>query len=174
MGAEGLEGETLEAKTKVLSVELEGLVMSAVKKIEFREKLAAMTKKVIAWKKKRLAGMTDEIKAKAIAAGEATEGSKVVFRFDFGIEGKLAKNVATAFGKKLKDKALMLVSADTDGDRFLVMAMAPKGVDVDCKAWVTAATEGTGGKGGGKKDSAQFTVPGVSKVDGVMEKAKQF
>eukprot|EP00934_Nitzschia_sp_Nitz4_P001139 Nitzschia sp. Nitz4//scaffold180_size44305//6788//9765//NITZ4_007233-RA/size44305-snap-gene-0.58-mRNA-1//1//CDS//3329539449//1139//frame0 len=172
--AKALEGDELEASTKVLSVELESLVMSAVKKIEFREELAVLTKKVIAFKKQRLAGMTDEIKAKAIAAGEATEGNKVVFRFDFGIDGKLAKNVATAFGKKIKDKAIMLVSADTDSDRFLVMAMAPKGVDVDCKAWVAAATEGTGGKGGGKKDSAQSTVPGISSVEGVMEKAKQF
>jgi alanyl-tRNA synthetase len=45
---------------------------------------------------------------------------------------------------------------------------------VDCKAWAAAATAGTDGKGGGKPDSAQFTVPGVSHVDAVMEKAKQF
>lgn len=172
--AGALEGDALEAKTKVLSVELEGLVMSAVKKIEFREGLGKLTKKVIAFKKQRLAGMTDEIKAKAIEAGEATEGNKVVFRFDFGVEGKLAKNVCQAFGKKIKDKALMLVSGDADSNRFLVMAMAGKGLDIDCKAWVTAATEGTGGKGGGKKDSAQFTVPDVSQIDSVIEKAKKF
>ena len=166
----------MEAKTKVLSVELEGLVMSAVKKIEFREQLGALTKKVIAFKKQRLAGMTDEIKAKAIAAGEATEGDKVVFRFDFGVEGKLAKNVCQAFGKKIKDKckAIMLISGDETANRFMVMAMAAKGLDIDCKAWVTAATEGTGGKGGGKKDSAQFTVPDVSQIESVMEKAKKF
>jgi hypothetical protein len=34
--------------------------------------------------------MTDEIKAKAIAAGESCEGNKFIFRFDFGIEGKLS------------------------------------------------------------------------------------
>ena len=172
--AEALEGDALEAKTKVLSVELEGLVMSAVKKIEFREQLGALTKKVIAFKKQRLAGMTDEIKAKAIAAGEATEGDKVVFRFDFGVEGKLAKNVCQVFGKKIKDKAIMLISGDETANRFMVMAMAAKGLDIDCKAWVTAATEGTGGKGRGKKDSAQFTVPDVSQIESVMEKAKKF
>ena len=44
-------------------------------------------------------------------------------------------------------------SADESQDSFLVIAFAPKGMkDVDCKAWVTAATEGTGGKGGGKGD----------------------
>jgi alanyl-tRNA synthetase len=68
----------------------------------------------------------------------------------------------------------MIVSADSDANRFLVLAMAASGVDVDCKAWCTAATEGTDAKGGGKKDSAQFTVPDVSIVDGVVEKAQEF
>ena len=172
--ASGVSDDKLEAEIKVLSVELEKLEISTFKKVEMRDALGKLTKKVIAYKKQRLAGMTDEIKALAIAAGEATEGTKVVFRYDFGVEGKLAKSIAQAFGKKLKDKALLLISADNDTDRFLVMAMAPKGVDVDCKAWVTAATDGTGGKGGGKKDNAQMTVPGVSHVDGVIEKAKAF
>jgi alanyl-tRNA synthetase len=68
----------------------------------------------------------------------------------------------------------MLVSADEDSNRFLVMAVAPKGVDVDCNAWVTAATEGPAGKGGGKKDSIQITVLDISTLEGVMEEAKQF
>jgi alanyl-tRNA synthetase len=121
-----------------------------------------------------MAGMVDEIKAKAIAAGEATEGNKVVLRFDFGADGKLGKNVCTAFTKKIKDKAILLISADTDENKILVVAMAPKGVDVDCKAWCAAATEGTGGKGGGKQDGAQFAVPDASLADGIVEKAKAF
>jgi len=172
--AEQLKGEELEARVRVLTDESQTLVVSAVKKIEFRDAISVLTKKVLAFKKEKLAGQTDEIKAQAIAAGEACEGNKVVFRFDFGINGKLAKNVTQAFGKKVKDKALMLVSADEDANRFLIMTYAPKGVDVDCKAWGTAAVEGTGGKGGGKKDSAQFTVPDISALEGVLEKAKQF
>lgn len=174
VSAEALDGEELEANVKLLSSELDGLAVSAVKKLDFRGKIAVLTKKFLAFKKKRLAGMTDEIKEKAIAAGEACEGNKVVFRFDFGCEGKIAKNVTQAFTKKIKDKALMLISADEDSDRFLIMAVAPKGLDVDCKAWATAATEGTEGKGGGKKDSCQITVPGVSNVEGVIEKANKF
>jgi alanyl-tRNA synthetase len=172
--AEGLKDAELESTVKLLTVDLEGLTMSAVKKIECRDTISKLTKKVIAFKKQRLAGMTDEIKAQAIAAGEGTDGNKVVFRFDFGLDGKLAKGIAAAFGKKLKEKALLLVSADEDSNRFLVFAMAGKGVDVDCKAWVTAATAGTEGKGGGKKDSAQFNVPDISLIESVIEKAKQF
>lgn len=167
-------GDELEALVKTLTMECDVLVISAVKKASFRETIAGLLKKVMTFKKQRLAGMTNEIKAKAVAAGEATQGDKVVFRFDFGANAKLGKNVATAFTKKIKDKAIIIVSADSDADRFLVLAMAPKGVDVDCKAWCIAATEGTNGKGGGKKNSAQFTVPDVSQVDSVMEKAKQW
>jgi len=172
--AESLEGEELDKNCKILKDELTKLTISTVRKSAFNDIITTFTKKVMAFKKQKLAGMADEIKTKAIEAGEACEGTKVVFRFDFGIDGKLAKTITQAFGKKIKDKALMLISAEEDSDRFLVMTFASKGVDVDCKAWVTAATEGTGGKGGGKKDGAQFTVPGVSKIDGVIEKAKQF
>lgn len=172
--ADVLEGFELEAQAKVLVVELDTLTISASKKTEFRDTIGAMTRRVIAFKKERVAGMTDEIKDMAIAAAESTESNKVVFRFDFGIDGKLAKNVTMAFAKKVKDKAIMLLSAEDESDRFLVYAMAPKSVDVDCKAWVTAATEGCDAKGGGKQDSAQSTVPGVTKMDGVLEKAKSF
>ena len=97
----------------------------------------------------------------------------VVVRCDFGVDGKIAKAITAAYGKKIKDKALMLVSADVDADKFMVVAFAPKGMeDIDCHAWVVAATEGTKGKGGGKADSAQFTVPGVSLIDSVLEEAK--
>jgi len=166
-------GGELEALVKTLTMECDALVISTVKKVAFRETIAGFLKKVMAWKKARMAGMTDEIKAKAIEVGEATEGNKVVFRYDFGLNSKLGKNVGTAFTKKIKDKAIMIISVDTDADRFLVLAMAAKGLDVDCKAWCMAVTEGTNGKGGGKKDSAQFTVPDASLVDSVMEKANQ-
>jgi len=172
--ASKLEGEELEACVKLLSMECDTLIVSTVKKSSFREMIAGLLKKVLTFQKQRMAGMTEEIKAKAIAAGEVTEGNKVIFRFDFGANAKLGKNVAVAFTKKFKDKAIMIISADSIADRFLVMTLAPKGVDVDCKAWCIAATEGTKGKGGGKKDGAQFTVPDVSLVDSVIEKAKQW
>jgi alanyl-tRNA synthetase len=172
--AADLEGEELEQAVKGLTQELDALIISTVKKSSFRDTLADMLKKVLAWKKEKLAGQADEIQAEAIAAGEAAEGNKVVFRFDFGLDNKLGKKIGTAFTKKIKDKAIMIISADSDSNRFLVLSMAPKGVDVDCQAWCVAATEGTDGKGGGKKDSAQYTVPDVSLVDGVVDKAKKF
>lgn len=165
-------GEELEALVKSLTLECDALVVSKVKNLAFRGTIAGFLKKVMAWKKQKMAGMTDEIKEKAIAVGEATEGNKVIFRYDFGLDAKLGKNVGTAFTKKIKDKAIMIISVDEGAGRFLVLAMAAKGLDIDCKAWCSAVTEGTNAKGGGKKDSAQFTVSDVSLVESVLEKAK--
>jgi alanyl-tRNA synthetase len=170
-----LEGFELEAQVKLLTVELESLSISAAKKIQLREVLGTYGKQVVAWKKAHAAEQTAKVCEQVIEAANSTEGNKVVIRCDFGIDGKVAKAVTTAYGKKIKDKALLLVTAEESSDRFMVIAFAPKGLsDVDCKAWVTAATEGTGGKGGGKKDSAQFTVPGVGAIEGVLDKARGF
>lgn len=172
-----LQGLELEAQVKLLIVELEGLSISAPKKIELREMLGSYSKQVVAWKKKHAAEETAKVVNLVVEVAGRTEGNKVVVRCDFGVDGKVAKAVTGAYGKKVKDKALLLVSADEGANRFMVIAFAPKGMKenpVDCKAWVLAATEGTKGKGGGKKDSAQFTVPGVDAIDSVLEKAKNF
>lgn len=173
--ASKLKGEDLEKAIKELGSELKELSISAVRKAQFNDALAKLSKQVVAWKKEQAAAKAGKVADELVAAAGAADGNKMVCRSDFGVDGKAAKSIATAYGKKVKDKAFLLVSADEASDRFMVFAFAPKGMaDVDCKAWVAAATEGTGGKGGGKKDSAQSTVSGVGKVDGVLEKARSF
>jgi len=67
------------------------------------------------------------------------------------------------------------VSADESEDKFIVLAFCHKSTkSVDCNAWASAAIEGTGGKGGGKKDSAQFTISGISSIVSVLENAKLY
>jgi alanyl-tRNA synthetase len=169
------DGLDLEARVKLLTVELESLSISAAKKIQLRETLGTYGKQVVAWKKQFAAEQTAKICDLVVDAASSAGGNKVVLRYDFGVDGKVAKAVTAAYGKKVKDKALLIVSADEDADKFMVVAFAPKGMtDIDCNAWVVAATEGTNAKGGGKKDSAQFTVPGVTSIDGVLEKARNF
>lgn len=172
--ADKLGGDDLEARTKLLKNELNELPISTVKKTTFRDKITELNKRVIAMKKEKAAGMKDEVVAKAVEAAAAASGNKVVMRFDFGTDGKVWKAVSAAYSKKVTDKALLVVSADADSDRLMVAAAAPKGVEVDCKAWVSAAVDGTGAKGGGKKDFCQMNVSGVSHADGVLEKAKGF
>lgn len=173
--ASSLYGEELEAQVKILANELNSLQISAVKKAQFREMLTNYTKQVLVYKKEKVAGMATEIVDKAVAEAASSVSNKVVMRFDFGTDGKIAKSIITSFGKKVKDKALMLVSADDEADKCLVVAYAPKGMDdIDCKAWVMAAIEGTDGKGGGKQDSANFQVPGARNADSLVEKARQY
>jgi len=170
-----LEGLELEASVKLLTVELDGLSISAGRKVRLRETLGSYGKRVVAWKKKDAAERTSKVVELVVEAAGSVEGNRVVVRCDFGVNGKVAKAVTAAYGKKVKDKALLVVSADEAADRFMVVAFAPKGMKgVDCKAWVAAATEGTNGKGGGKKDSAQSTVSGVGSLEGVLEKARSF
>jgi len=170
--ASALKGEELETTIKALGNELKNLSISTVRKAKFSDTLTKLTKSVMAWKKEQAAAKAGKIAEELITAASSAEGTKIVVRNDFGLDGKAAKSIATTVGKKVKDKAFLLVSADETAGRFMVFAFAPKGGDVDCKAWVAAATEGTGGKGGGKKDSAQSTIAGLEKIDGVLEKAK--
>jgi len=68
----------------------------------------------------------------------------------------------------------MLISADMEIDRFMVVARSPKDAkDVDSKEWVTAATEGTDGKNIGKNDFSQSQVPGLGLIDSFIAKASQ-
>jgi alanyl-tRNA synthetase len=165
------EGDDLDAQVKQLMVEVNGAKISAVVKMELREILADYSKKVQTYKKQKAAAQTGEIVKEAVKLAESTEGKKIVLRFDFGIDGKVAKNVTTAFLKKNKEKALMLVSGDQESDRVMVVAASQKGSDIDCKAWVNAATEGMDGKGGGKKESAQSTLSGFTNIDAILSKA---
>ena len=168
-----LNGLELDVAVKTLTAELNAASISAVLKSTLRDTLTSYAKKVVAWKKERAAAKTSEVTSEVIAAAESTDGNKVILRVDVGADAKSIKSVQTAVGKKIKDKAFFLVSADEDADRYIVLAFAPSSMpEIDCKAWASSAIEGTNGKGGGKKDSAQFTVSGVSSIDSVLEKAK--
>ena len=170
-----LRGEALEPAAKQLSADLTEMTLSAVRKAGFHARLAKLGKAVVAWKKEQAAARAGKVVDELVEMAATAKGTTLVLRSDFGLNGKAAKGIATSFGKKVKDKAFLLLSADEDAGRFMVFSCAPKGVDdVDCQAWVAAATEGTGAKGGGKKGSANSTVEGLDKIDGVLEKAKAF
>eukprot|EP00548_Thalassiothrix_antarctica_P014827 CAMPEP_0194176614 /NCGR_PEP_ID=MMETSP0154-20130528/10508_1 /TAXON_ID=1049557 /ORGANISM="Thalassiothrix antarctica, Strain L6-D1" /LENGTH=965 /DNA_ID=CAMNT_0038890877 /DNA_START=150 /DNA_END=3044 /DNA_ORIENTATION=- len=152
----------LESKVNLLKVEVNEARISLVVKMELRKVLDNYTERVLKFKKQKAAAQTGEIVEKALAEAEAVEGDKVVFQYDFGIDGKIAKKVTTDFGKKNKKKALMLISGDKESDRIMVIASAPKGMDVNCKDWVDTVTKDLNGKGGGKKQHAQSTLSGYS------------
>jgi alanyl-tRNA synthetase len=171
--AMSVPAEKLDALVKVLSTELNSLSISATKKEKFRNTLKELSKKVVAYQKERMQQITDEAIIKVIDAALAATGLTVVVHVDFGIEGKVAKSITTAYSKKVSDKALCLISGDTESDKFLVVTFSPSAsIPVDCKAWAMASVEGTDGKGGGRPDSAQYTVVGLHHMDVVIAKAQ--
>jgi len=173
--AEAMDKKDLEQEIKVLTTDLNAAAISAASKIKIRNQLAEFSKAVVAWKKDQSTKLTQEVVETALLAASKAEGLyDAVCRFDFGIDGKLAKSVMTAFGKQCSDKAFLMVTAEESSDRFMVFSFAPKGCDVDCKSWVAAATAGTEAKGGGKKDSAQSTVEGCSNIYMVLEQARAY
>jgi alanyl-tRNA synthetase len=168
-----LEGVELDNAVKLLTVEVNSLAISAILKVNIRETLSGFVKRVVAWKKEEAAAKTAGVTAEVIAAAEATEGEKVICRVGIGTDTKAAKAIQQAVGKKIKDKAFFLVSADESEDKFIVLAFCHKSMkSVNCNDWASVAIEGTGGKGGGKMDSAQYTISGISSIDSVLEKAK--
>jgi len=173
--ANSAPNEELEELIKKLTTELSAITISAVNKTKFRDTLGRYSKQVVAYKKEKAQAQTQQVVEAVIKAAEESSSNKIVYLADFSIPSKVAKSITMAFHKKCKDKALMLVSVDAESDRITMAAACPKGMgDVDCMAWVAAATEGTDGKGGGKKDSAQFNVPGAAHVEAIMAKATSY
>jgi len=164
----------LEEQVKQLTNELNELSISASVKIRMREVLNSYSKRVVAWKKEQASAQSDAVITQVLAVAASIDGNRVICRIDFGIDMKLAKLVQTSVSKVLKDKCVMILSADIDVDRFMLIAFAPKGIDIDCKDWVLSSLSGLDAKGGGKIDSAQYTVDGISSITSVMDKAKSF
>lgn len=173
-----LKGDELEAQIKILKEECNTLAISAVKKVHYRALLNELTKDVIAYKKQKMVGMTDDIVNATVTAATEQGGSNVVFRYDFGCDAKVAKSVSTAFLKKTNNQALMLITADEDENKFMIVTCSPKSLpDIDCKVWTEASTSELNAdsvKGGGRKDAAIYYVTGLENVTIVLEKAKLF
>lgn len=165
----------LENLVKDFTVELNELTISAALKVRMRELLGAYGRRVLTWKKEQANAQSDGVIAKVLSFIEGATGNKLVARVDFGVDIKLAKLVQASVGKVVKDKAVMIISADPNEDRYMVVSFSPKGFnEIDCKLWALSALEGLDAKGGGKSDSAQYTVEGISSIDSVVAKATIF
>ena len=106
--ASSLKGVELESAIKALGNERRILLsISTVRKAKFNDTLTKLTKSVMAWKKEQAAAKAGTIVEELIAAAASAEGTKIVVRTDFSLDGKAAKSIATTVGKKVKDKAFL-------------------------------------------------------------------
>jgi len=170
-----LEGALLVQEVKKLCLEINQLEISCVAKNDLNVVLKGLSARCQAWtkaeaKKKTDAAVTDV--TVALNAAKEAGKNKAVVRVDFGVNGKDSQNVFKAITKTHPDMACLIVTADFGANKFACFASAPKGVEVDCKKWVEAATEGLGGRGGGKPNSAQISVEGVEGIQAAFDKAQ--
>ena len=175
--AKEMIGAELENEVNKLDQELKQTNMSAVKKADLKVELEALQKQVQAEKKKKAAGKSKVIVDAAMEvmqkAAESGSNRAVVKLEEVVMDGKLAKDVFKQLGKSCPKVAVMIFSVDSGKNCYNAFAGAPKALkDVDCKTWIADAFEGLGGRGGGKKDNAQWTVMGSVDVDAAAGKAK--
>eukprot|EP00560_Eucampia_antarctica_P000408 CAMPEP_0197832892 /NCGR_PEP_ID=MMETSP1437-20131217/16697_1 /TAXON_ID=49252 ORGANISM="Eucampia antarctica, Strain CCMP1452" /NCGR_SAMPLE_ID=MMETSP1437 /ASSEMBLY_ACC=CAM_ASM_001096 /LENGTH=972 /DNA_ID=CAMNT_0043436529 /DNA_START=189 /DNA_END=3107 /DNA_ORIENTATION=+ len=172
------DSNELESQVKLFLEAVNTAAISAVTKAELRLKLESCAKRVIANKKKQEKQKTQKIVAQVLeAAKQSKDNNKIVLQIDFGIDGKVAKAVQAAYGKDAisSQVACLLITSCQQQNKFMVVAFTgKKNKSVDCKAWATAAIQGTNGKGGGKKDSAQFQVMDLKLIGSVKDKANSF
>ncbi|GMH51224.1 hypothetical protein TrRE_jg13120, partial [Triparma retinervis] len=171
--AEALEGGELEAETKKVKTELEGLQISCVAKADIAVVIDGMTKRVKEYRAKLMSSKV--LGAQGACAAEVSSalslGSpKCCVRYDFGVDGKTAQKILKAVAK---DVAVMILTADREGDKYGAFAAAPKKSDVDCKKWMEDTFKDIGGKGGGKKLNATRMIEGVDTIEKALEEARK-
>ena len=166
--------DKLEDEIKVLTNEVSSSSISALDKINMRDTLSSLSKKVFQWKKEQAANATTQIITDIVSIA-ASDATSVITQKDFGLEGKIAKKIMTSYDKKKCKKPLFMVSLE--GTKCMIVASCPSKV-VDCKEWILFALKdvNVSFKGGGKAVSAQYSVDGVDEgvVKEILRKAGTF
>jgi alanyl-tRNA synthetase len=155
--ARSLSGKELEAAKVALTEEISAATIPAAGRQVLLAGIKELEKRVAAEMKAAAAAAgaaaAQTIEAAAAAAGDA---GFVVVRAD-GISGKVPQQVVKKLQKTVKDKGVCVMSAV--GPKMLTLAYVPKGVTsekgVSAQDWLAAVNAVTGGRGGGKGDSAQ-------------------
>jgi alanyl-tRNA synthetase len=116
-------GAEKEAQAKATQVELNGLEISAIKKSQFRERFAKISKEILDQQKK----MQKETLKKAVDAVtkyfEGNEKTAGIVRLDSGVaaSAKVLPDVVKHVQQKMKDKSVYVIAADGKGDEGKVV-----------------------------------------------------
>ncbi|KIY74247.1 hypothetical protein CYLTODRAFT_427840 [Cylindrobasidium torrendii FP15055 ss-10] len=170
-----LSGKDKDVAMKSLSVELGQSSISAVKKADMKDKLAAMRK---AFDK---AGKEKENALNKAAVDQLQqhfkEGHEKYFVALLDAQGnaKVLQNVL-AQGRKL-NKPVYVFTVDTEAGKVAHANFVPaalKSNGVDAKVWAGKVSDILGGKAGGKDDSSQGVGTNVEKVNEAIAAAKEY
>jgi len=160
----------LAAKHQEIVVMLEQETLPATGKHAIRAKLGQIQKKL---KEAAKAGAADKARqAQELAAGLAQSAASspeeiVIASLELGSDRKALEAALKTLTSACPNKAVMLMSPDTDARRVALMATVPSGlVAKGLKAgdWIREVAGIMGGKGGGRPDNAQGSGSDLSKL----------
>jgi len=175
-------GPEMTALSKAIKMDVDQAVVSLVDKEKMRAELAAIAEALKVYNKALSAtrvaaalSAIDSIAETAVASSQAF----VVEAMDFGADGKVAKKIQDKFRAIHGEGTLLLASMDEEGERiglFPVVSEKHVAGGLSAKEWCDHCIAVVGaGKGGGKADLANASIPGDSTVlEAVLEAAKKF
>mmetsp|Transcript_41057 Transcript_41057/g.41939 ORF Transcript_41057/g.41939 Transcript_41057/m.41939 type:complete len:1015 (+) Transcript_41057:17-3061(+) len=164
-------GAEMTAMSKAIKLEVDQAVVSLVDKESMRKELTGIANSLKAYNKSLSATRTaSAMTAIETIASEAAACSKpvVVQAMEFGADGKVAKKIQDKYRAIYPDGTLFLASLDDDEEKMgLYPLVASKHVSsgLSAKEWCDHCISVVGsGKGGGKADMANATIPGNSEM----------
>eukprot|EP00747_Dinoflagellata_sp_TGD_P116129 gnl/TRDRNA2_/TRDRNA2_172296_c2_seq3.p1 gnl/TRDRNA2_/TRDRNA2_172296_c2~~gnl/TRDRNA2_/TRDRNA2_172296_c2_seq3.p1 ORF type:complete len:255 (+),score=70.25 gnl/TRDRNA2_/TRDRNA2_172296_c2_seq3:3-767(+) len=172
----------LDKQVQGIRKDLDEAVVSATLKTQLRDRIEKIRKKIGDVKRAAIAEQLDrcldEVRNQTEAALQSGKGS-MVLNVNIGADSKLSMKVVNAVQKLAPEMAFFGISEEEPGSGGKVLAFAnvpaplvEKGLKAD--AWVRAALETCGGRGGGKPNNAQGTAKECSDVNGIIDAANAF
>lgn len=182
------QAEALEADAAAFRAALDAATMSAGLKGELRAACEALTRRVQAQRNaafqaafaqrirpvlEHVRGLVEANDSAAGAAGEA-----VVLSLDVGTDGKAVKKAVQEVCKLAPGLSWLGVSSDGQKGGLAVFAVSVpeegQGVGIDAGAWVQACVGPFGGRGGGKRGSAQGSIGDAEHKEAALEAARAY
>ena len=178
--AASLSGGALEAAVGEINTSLETMTLPAARKAELRARLTALQERVKESQKQ--AGAARAVEAARIARSIAESAlaanvNVIVNSIDVGSDRKALQSALNTVAQLCPKAAVMLFGPDTSEGKIAIMAVVPAPLQakgLSAGDWVRVASEGVGGKGGGKADAAQGGGTNLAKMKDAMRTAEQF
>ncbi|KAG0221416.1 Alanine--tRNA ligase [Mortierella sp. GBA43] len=178
-GSGALSSTALEQQLKVLSKELDEIVISAYRKSVLKERFAGIKKAFDDADKARKAKQVKDAVDQCKQYFETNPEAKVfVALLDVGSNAKAISGVTTHV-KTLKDKAAYVFSVDESSNKVshacvVGQAILDSGCGLKATEWADVVVKVIGGRKGGKDDAAQGAGEHVDKVQEALDEAIKF
>ncbi|KAF8920001.1 tRNA synthetases class II (A)-domain-containing protein [Mucidula mucida] len=172
---DSMTGKEKDAGMKALGVELGQADISALKKVEMKDRLASMRKTFDKLIKEKEAALNKEAVDKIQQHFKKGDEKSYVAVLDVNGSAKILQNVVLQ-GRKL-GKAVYVFSVDHEGGKVAHVNNVPpsmKEKGADAREWAAKVSEVLGGKAGGKEETSQGVGSNVARVQEAVTIAKEY